>query len=100
MIERQLGEVEVGFGLAGLRAGRVQQCCPSAGAIQRRCRIEIGQQYGVFERWQRRAQRLDQLQAIKVAPTITVAIDGDQHLGVDLPEAVQHTGRAHVRRTA
>ena len=36
--------------------------------------------------------------AVDVTATIAHAVAGDQHLGLDLPEAVQHRRRAHVGR--
>ena len=47
---------------------------------------------------QRRAQLGDGLGPVDVAPSVVHAVAGDQHLGLDLLEAIEHGGGAHVGR--
>ena len=42
----------------------------------------------------------DRLAAVEVLAAVAVAVDGEQHLGLDLGEAVDHAGRAEVGRAA
>ena len=96
MVERQLLEPD------GLRPGRrmVQQRLPRHGAFQRGVLVQVRQQHGMFQRRQRLAQGAHHIHAVEVAAAVTVAIDRQQELGVDLAEAVQHAGMAHVGRAA
>lgn len=59
--------------------------------------VEVGHEHNVLDARQLR-QHLAQHRAAVVRHTgPMLAIDGDQHLGFDLPEAVQHGHRPHVR---
>jgi hypothetical protein len=63
-------------------------------AADRRHDHEVGQ------RGQRGNQIGDHRRSIVRLAAVSVAIDGDQHLGFDLAEAVDHSHLAHVRRAA
>ena len=45
-------------------------------------------------------QRSHRGRAVELLAAVAVAVDGDQHLGLDLGEAVDHRARAEVRRAA
>ena len=42
----------------------------------------------------------DDVELVEVAPAVAIAVDGEQHLGLDLREAVDDRARAEVRRAA
>ena len=48
----------------------------------------------------RRLQLGDHVAAVEVLAAVAVAVDGEEHLGLDLGEAVDHAGRAEVGRAA
>ena len=72
--------------------------CPVSGTSYRSCSLQIALHDQVRDARQRRAQLLHHVQPINVAPRPGDAVAGDQHLGLDLFEAIQHGVRAHVGR--
>ncbi len=63
------------------------------------CRERRAQHQQVLHARQRVAQLAHHLAAIDRLAAVVHAVGGDQHLGLDLPKAVDHRGGAHVGRT-
>ena len=96
MVERQPGRLE-------LRGGWIipSRCLVKPGAgcqlVQRfiaRAGLAVNDQ--MLHRRQRFPQLRDNIDAVEVDAAIANAVAGDQHLGLDLPEAIQHRVGPHV----
>ena len=62
--------------------------------------VEVAERHRVLERGHLALHALDQLAAVVVLAAVAVAVDGQQHLRLDLGEAVDDRARAEVRRAA
>ena len=60
--------------------------------------VEVGHQHDLLDCRQVRDDLLDDVTPVEILAAIAVAVDGEQHLGLDLPEAVDHRYMAHVGR--
>ncbi len=95
MVERQLFEAD-----SLRRPSRPQQAVPQHRIRQRGLRIQVGQQHRMLQRRQFGAHRLQHRQPVEVLAAVAVAVDRDQQFRIDLAEAVEHAGAAHVGRAA
>ncbi len=89
-------------GRLGALASR-EQLLPARRVAQRRevgVGVEVGEDDGALEARHRLLQRGDRLAAVEVPAAVAVAVDGEQHLGLDLGEAVDDACRAEVGRAA
>ena len=88
------------------RAGRVEH--PQRMVERHRLEGELGRlgqqivparrhQHGVLERRDGRLDFAHPRPAVEVASAVPVALNGDQHLGLDLPEAVDHAWACRTR---
>ncbi len=68
--------------------------------IQARIRIEVGQQHDVLDRRQLREDAAHDVEAVEVLAPVPVAVDREQHLRLDLGEAVDHAARPELGRGA
>ncbi len=76
---------------------------PGAGVPQRReVRLggEVGEDDGALEGRHGRLQLGHHRATVEVLAAVAVAVDREEHLGLDLGEAVDHAGRAEVGRAA
>ena len=64
------------------------------------CRRQVGHYDGRLEARHLALERSHGLHPVEVAPAVAVAVDRQQHLGLDLGEAVHHRARAEVGRAA
>ncbi len=83
--------------VGGVRAGPAPAV---RGARAGRLPVQIGREHDVLHRRQLGEDALESLAAVEVLATVAVAVDGQQHLGLDLGEAVDHAARAELRRGA
>ena len=72
----------------------------SPSPAERRIRVEVAEHDRVLDRRQRREQLLTTAEPVEVLAAVAVAVDGEQHLRLDLGEAVDHAPGAEVRRAA
>ena len=92
MVEGELLEAQLGRGVAGAR----QELVPFDGAVQW-AGAEVRQQDDLLQRRHLGAEAGDDVAAVEVAAVVAVAVDGKEHLRLDLGEAVDHGARAEVR---
>ena len=71
---------------------------PRHRALQRGVGVEVRHEHRRPQRGQRLLQRGDGLAHVERPAVVAVAVDGDQHRGLDLREAVEHRTRPEVRR--
>ena len=80
-----------------------QQLAPGGRVAQGRevgVRVEVGEDDRALQAWHLRLQLCHGLAAVEVLAAVAVAVDREEDLGLDLGEAVDHAGRAEVRRAA
>ena len=95
VVERHLLEGELSLLPAGAR-GRPSGSLAEAG--ERRLRVEVAEQHRVRDRRQRGEQLLHDGEPVEVLASVAVAVHGQEHLRLDLREAVDHAAGAEVRR--
>ena len=78
-----------------ISGGSASPACPSS---YRNRSIQIAEQHRVLHAGQVLAQLGQHGAAVVVAAAVGHAVHTDQHLGLDLPKAVEHRVRAHVGR--
>jgi hypothetical protein len=80
-------------------AGR-EELRPRDRPVERRVRVEVGQQHGRAQARHLRAQPVHDLAPVERSAVVAVAVDREQHGRLDLREAVHHAARSEVRRAA
>src|SRR6266516_2557092 len=97
MVEGDLLETK----LRALTGG--EQLAPGDGALQERdvgSGVEVGDEDGPLERRHLLLQPRDRLDAVEVLATVAVAVDAEQHLRLDLREAVDDDAVARLNAEA
>jgi hypothetical protein len=65
-----------------------------------RVTAEVGQDDRALQAWHLTLQARDHVHPVEVTPVVAVTVDGEQHLGLDLRDAVHHGAGTEVGRAA
>jgi len=63
------------------------------------CLAEIRHDQSLFDAWERRQNLTQFLATTKLLAVIEITVTGNEHLRLDLTEAINHTLRSEIRRT-
>ena len=100
MLERDLLKVKLRSLAAREKRLPAQGSGPGRGPVLRGAGVQVWQRDGALHRGQLGENARDHAAAVEVLAPVTVSIDGEQDLGLDLREAVDHAARSELRRSA
>jgi len=101
MVERYRRERAVGC--AGERIGpahHLHRCACGTHRAQARPAVEVGHEDDRAHAGQLPHELANHVAPVEVLAAVAIAVDREQHLRLDLPEAVEHAHRPHVGRRA